>query len=236
MISKELFDASVASLGLSLPSNAFDLFDAYAQALVAYNEKVNLTAITAPDEIVIKHFADSLSVLRFVSLPPGASVCDVGTGAGFPGMCIALARPDLRVTLFDSIDKKLAFLRELRQQLSIPVEIVTIRAEDAGKKPQYREKFDLVTARAVSQLNILSEYCVPLVKEQGCFAPLKAKLSAEEAQRGIGAAANLGAKLSSREVYTLPDGAQRELVIFQKISATPAKYPRNAAQISKKPL
>lgn len=236
MISKELFDSSLQGTGLQLPEPAFDLFDTYAESLTAYNEKVNLTAITAPDEIVVKHFVDSLSLLRFVSLPAGAKLCDVGTGAGFPGMCIAIARPDLRVTLFDSVNKKLEFLRFLSRELSVPVEIVTIRAEEAGRRGAYRETFDLVTARAVSQLNVLSEYCVPLVKTNGLFAPMKARLSSEEAQRGIGAAANLGAKLERREMYALPDGSEREVVIFKKVSATSAKYPRNAAQISKKPL
>ncbi len=236
MISRALFDKSVADIGLQLPERAFDLFDAYAEALTDYNEKVNLTAITAPDEVVIKHFIDSISLLRFVSLNDGAKICDVGTGAGFPGMCLAIARPDLQVTLFDSVNKKLEFLRILSMELAVPVEIVTIRAEDAGRKGEYREQFDLVTARAVSQLNVLSEYCVPLVKKNGLFAPMKAKLSEEEAQRGIGAAANLGAKLRRRELYALPNGSEREILIFEKINATSAKYPRNAAQISKKPL
>ena len=236
MISKELFDRCAALLSFPLPANAFDVFDFYASSLVEYNKKVNLTAITEPDEIVTKHFLDSLLLLNAVDLPTGAAACDVGTGAGFPGMCLAIARQDLRVTLFDSVNKKLAFLRFFSREAGIPVEIVTVRAEDAGQDPAFRARFDLCTARAVAQLNKLAEYCVPLVTLGGVFAPLKTPLSREEAQRGIGAAANLGANLKERRLYTLPDGAEREVPIFQKVSLTPSKYPRNAAQITKKPL
>lgn len=236
MISKELFDRCMAQANITLPETAFDVFDRYAAALVDYNKKVNLTAITAPDEIVTKHFLDSLLLLRCVSVPTGASVCDVGAGAGFPGMCLAIARPDLRVTLFDAVNKKLDFLRAFSGEVGVPAQIVHIRAEEAGRSPRYRETFDLVTARAVAQLGLLAEYCVPLVKVGGVFAPLKAPLSAEEAQRGIGAAANLGAKLLERKRYALPDGAEREVPVFEKKSQTPPKYPRNPAQIAKKPL
>ena len=236
MISKELFDRAAALLSFPLPANAFGLFDAYAEALVTYNEKVNLTAITDPDEIVTKHFLDSLFLLNAVSPAENAAVCDVGTGAGFPGLCLAIARPDLRVTLFDSVNKKLAFLRSFSGEAGIPVAIVTVRAEDAGRDPAYRERFDLCTARAVAQLNRLAEYCVPLVKPGGLFAPLKAPLSPEEAQRGIGAAANLGARLTNRLRYRLPDGSDREVPVFEKTAPTPTKYPRNPAQIAKKPL
>lgn len=236
MISKELFDRAAALLSFPLPENAFARFDVYAQRLTDYNEKVNLTAITDPDEIVVKHFLDSLLLLNAVSLPAGAAVCDVGTGAGFPGMCLALARPDLKITLFDSVNKKLEFLRLLASELDLPVSVVTIRAEDAGRSPLYREAFDLATARAVAQLNKLSEYCLPLVRVGGLFAPMKAPMSAEEWQRGVGAAANLGAKLKVRRAYALPDGAEREVPVFEKIKITPPKFPRNAAQIAKKPL
>lgn len=236
MISKELFDRCAALLNEPLPSDAFEKFDFYAESLVSYNEKVNLTAITAPDEIVVKHFLDSLLLLNCVSLSAGAAVCDVGAGAGFPGMCLAVARPDLRITLFDAVNKKLEFLRFLARETGVDAEIVHIRAEEAGRTPVYREKFDLCTARAVAQLNVLAEYCVPLVKKGGLFAPLKAPLSAEEAQRGIGAAANLGAKVKERKRYTLPDGAEREVPVFEKSEHTPPKFPRNAAQIAKKPL
>ena len=223
-------------MGVTLTEEGADRLDLYALRLVEYNEKVNLTAITAPDEIVNKHFVDSLMLLKYAPLAAGVSVCDVGTGAGFPGLVLLAALPDLKVTLMDSINKKLEFSRLLAAELGLSADIVTIRAENAGKRPEYRERFDVVTARAVAQLNLLAEYCVPLVKVGGVFAPLKAVLSDEERQRGCGAAAALGAGAAKKHRYTLPDGSEREIVVFKKNSATPGRYPRYAAQIAGKPL
>lgn len=236
MISKELLLSGCAEMGVTISEEAADRLDLYARRLVEYNEKVNLTAITAPDEIVNKHFVDSLTLLKYAPLSAGASLCDVGTGAGFPGLVLLAAVPELKVTLMDSVNKKLDFSRALVSELGLSADIVTIRAEDAGKRPEYRETFDVVTARAVAQLNLLAEYCVPLVKVGGVFAPLKAVLSDEERQRGCGAAANLGAAVDEKHRYTLPDGSEREIVIFKKNAPTPGRYPRNAAQIAKKPL
>ena len=235
-ISEELLQKSVAAFGLTPDARAVERLDAYARLLTAYNEKVNLTAITDPDGIVIRHFSDSLALSGLTSLADGASVCDVGTGAGFPGVCLLIAAPTLRLTLMDAVNKKLEFIRMLLRELDLTADVVHCRAEDAGRDPAYRETFDLVTARAVSQLNVLAEYCMPLVKVGGTFAPLKASLSAEEKQRGFGAAAALGGKLVSEKRYTLADGSARELILFEKVSQTSTKYPRGAAQISKKPL
>lgn len=235
-ISKELLLNGCTQLGITISETAVDRLDTYAKLLIDYNEKVNLTAITKPDDIVNKHFVDSLCLTRFVELTDGKKLCDVGTGAGFPGVVMLVYNPELKVTLFDSVNKKLDFIRFLVSELGLSAEIVTIRAEEAGKNPIYREKFDVVTARAVASLNVLSEYCVPLVKTGGVFAPLKAVLSDEEEQRGFGAAANLGAKVCKKEIYTIPDGSSREIIIFNKVSPTLPKFPRNAAQISKKPL
>ena len=235
-ISEELFRTGCAALGYSPDADTVLRFDAYARLLVDYNKKVNLTAITAPDEIVNKHFIDSLFLMKYVLMADGVSLCDVGTGAGFPGMALLCANPALQVTLMDSINKKLNYLRLLTVELGLSAEIVQIRAEDAGKQPQYRERFQIVTARAVAQLNVLSEYCVPLVRQNGVFVPMKAVLSAEELQRGVGAAAVLGAKNIKTERYTIPDGSERELIFFKKISTTSSRYPRHGSQISKKPL
>lgn len=236
MISKELFDACIREIGVSLPENAFAQFDSYAKLLVEYNEKVNLTAITDPDGITVKHFADSLYFLKHVAVPEGVCLCDVGTGAGFPGVCLKLARPDIKLTLFDSVNKKLDFLRFLSKELGFDAEIVHARAEEAGQTPQYRGHFDFATARAVAALNKLCEYCVPLVKQGGYFVPLKAELSEEERTAGYAAARILGAKLSREVRYTLPNGDGRELLIFEKKSQTPTKYARVSAQIAKSPL
>lgn len=236
MISKELLLSGCREIGFEPDENALDRFDAYAALLKDYNEKVNLTAITDPDGIVVKHFIDSLYLTKFVPLQKDMKAADVGTGAGFPGVALLIAEPGLCLTLFDSVNKKLDFIRFLLKELGLEAQVITSRAEDAGRKPEFREKFDLVTARAVAQMNMLSEYCVPLVKNGGLFAPLKAPLSVEEEQRGFCAAANLGCKIEKKVLYTLPDGSEREVILCRKTSATPAKYPRNAAQISKKPL
>ena len=232
----EALQAQAAAFGVVLSDKQLCQFDLYAAELIAYNEKVNLTAITAPEEIVTKHFVDSLALLGQIEIPEGATLADVGTGAGFPGMALLIARPDLRVMLMDSVNKKLEFLRQLSVKLELTPEIVHIRAEDAGKDPKYREQFDIVTARAVSQLNKLAEYCVPLVKPGGEFVPLKAPLSEEEAASGKAAAGKLGCRLLTVKQYEIPCGDSREVPIFEKRSHTPSNYPRPAAQIAKNPL
>lgn len=236
MISKELFEKSCHELGLSISSEAIDRFDKYAELLVGYNNKVNLTAITAPDDIVIKHFADSLCLMKYVELSNDKKIIDVGTGAGFPGAALLCAAPELNITMIDSVNKKLDFIRFLLKELGLDARVITIRAEDAAKKQEFREKFDVVTSRAVAALNVLAEYSVPLVKVGGLFAPLKAVLSADEDQRGCSAIANLGGKVKNKIKYFIPDGSEREIIIAQKISQTSSKYPRAYAQISKKPL
>lgn len=236
MISKELLKTSCENLGIDISDEAIDRFDLYAERLVAYNEKVNLTAITAPDDIVIKHFADSLCLAKYVELDGSKRIIDVGTGAGFPGAALLCCNPELNITMIDSVNKKLDFIRSLVKELGLSADIITIRAEEAAKKKEFREQFDVVTSRAVAALNVLSEYSVPLVKVGGVFSPLKAVLSPEEAQRGLGAIANLGAKVESRNRYKIPDGSEREIIIAKKVSQTSSKYPRAYAQISKKPL
>ncbi|MBR3767670.1 MAG: 16S rRNA (guanine(527)-N(7))-methyltransferase RsmG [Clostridia bacterium] len=236
MISKELLHKSCETLGIDITTDALDRFDKYAELLVDYNNKVNLTAITEPDDIVIKHFADSLCLKKFVELTPDKKLLDVGTGAGFPGAALLCSDPSLNITMIDSVNKKLDFIRFLVKELGLSAEIITIRAEDAAKKKEFREKFDIVTSRAVASLNVLAEYSLPLVKVGGIFAPLKAVLSPEEDQRGCGAIANLGGKIISKNIYTIPDGSEREIIIAKKISQTSPKYPRAFSQISKKPL
>lgn len=235
MISKELLVQSCEIMGIKISSEAIERFDKYAELLVDYNNKVNLTAITAPDEIVIKHFVDSLCLTKYVDIS-GKRVIDVGTGAGFPGAALLCAYPESDITMIDSVNKKLDFIRFLIKELGLQGNVITIRAEDAAKKPEFREKYDIVTSRAVASLNVLSEYSIPLVKVGGLFTPLKAVLSKEEDSRGCSAIANLGAKVKNKYKYAIPDGSEREIIIAEKISQTSPKYPRAYAQISKKPL
>lgn len=235
MISKELLKSTCHGFGIELDEIMLERFDEYAARLVEFNNKVNLTAITEPEAIVYRHFSDSLTLLDAYSPKIGASLCDVGTGAGFPGAALLIVRNDLKLTLFDSVNKKLNFLRELLPSLGLSADIVSIRAEDAGKG-EYREHFDVVTARAVAGLNTLSEYCVPLVKVGGVFAPMKTPLSDEERTRGKSALSQLGSHISAEKHYTLPDGSERLIIIAEKTSPTPKQFPRISAKISKSPL
>ena len=236
MISKELLLQCAAEFECSLNEETLNKFDRYAAELIAYNQKVNLTAITDPDEIVVKHFADSLALLHFVSFQKNNTVADVGTGAGFPGVPLLIAGPSLQVTLFDAVNKKLEFLRYLIRELDLQADIVHIRAEEAGRLPEYREQFDFVTARAVAQLRILSEYCLPLVRVGGSFLSMKGSISDEEKTNGLAAFQKLGAQVYDDVFYHIHNGDERNLIIAKKVSHLSPKYPRNMGQIAKKPL
>ena len=235
-ISEELLIKCAEEFGMNLSDDVVLKFDTYAKELVNYNEKVNLTAITEPDDIVIKHFADSLAFFKYSGIGKGDSVADVGTGAGFPGVPVLIAGDDLDVTLFDAVNKKLDFIRHLLKELDLKANVVHIRAEDAGKMPEYREKFDYVTARAVAQLRILSEFCIPLVKVGGKFVSMKGSISEEEKTNGISAFSKLGTELYDDIIYNIHNGDERNIIIGKKISQVSSKYPRNMGQISKKPL
>lgn len=205
----------------------------YAEFLVEYNHKVNLTAITEPRDILVKHFIDSVVLLRFLSIQNEASIIDVGTGAGFPSVPIKIFRPDLKITLLDSLDKRITFLKLLCDKLDIEAEFVHGRAEDISKMTEYREKFDFSCARAVANLSTLSEYCLPFVNVGGSFISLKGPN--EDISSAKGAIELLGGELADVTDYEI-DGEGRRLVQVKKISQTPPKYPRNSAQIKKKPL
>ncbi len=235
-ISEELLIICAKEFGMDLSQDVVLKFDTYAKELVSYNEKVNLTAITEPDDIVIKHFADSLAFFKYSGIGKGNSVADVGTGAGFPGVPVLIAGDSLNVTLFDAVNKKLDFIRHLLNELDLKADVVHIRAEDAGKMPDYREKFDYVTARAVAQLRILSEFCIPLVKVGGKFVSMKGSISEEEKINGIAAFSKLGTQLYDDIIYNIHNGDERNIIIGKKISQVSSKYPRNMGQISKKPL
>ncbi|MCQ2490491.1 MAG: 16S rRNA (guanine(527)-N(7))-methyltransferase RsmG [Ruminococcus sp.] len=211
----------------------YDKMNIYAEFLVGYNRNVNLTAITEPHDILIKHFVDSAAVLNFVDIPENSSLIDVGTGAGFPSVPIKLFRNDIKLTLLDSLDKRITFLKLLCEKLGIEAEFIHGRAEDIADLPEYREKFDFSCARAVANLAVLSEYCLPFVKVGGKFFSLKGpNEQIESAENAINV---LGGCCDQVNDYSI-DGDQRRIVQVNKISQTPSKYPRNSAQIKKKPL
>lgn len=236
MIDKKNFTEELERLGVSVSDRQFEKFDKYAEMLVSYNEKVNLTALTSPEDIAEKHFIDSILPFLHFSPKEGASVIDVGTGAGFPSCPLKIVREDIALTLVDSLNKRVNFLNMLSQNLSLDAKCIHARAEELGKDLDYREKFDIATARAVANLPMLCEYCLPFVKVGGYFAALKGSRGADEAKEAYTAIKTLGGKLQEVYEYSLPSGDNRTLIIIKKISQTPPKYPRNKGMMTKKPL
>ena len=208
----------------------------YFEELVRVNKYMNLTAITEPDEVIVKHFCDSLALVKYANIKEGAKVADIGTGAGFPGVVVKIAREDIDLTLMDASGKRISFLTELCEKLGIEVECVHIRAEQAGVDTDYREEFDVVTSRAVAELRVLNEYCLPLVKVNGKFVALKGKNGCDEVNLAKPSIAILGGKLTKVYEYSLFDAGERTVVEIKKIKKTSAKYPRHNSQIKSKPL
>lgn len=236
MINKALLKNEAEKIGIVLDEIALDRFDMYAEMLVETNKTLNLTSIVEPDEIVYKHFIDSLSLLSCIKLSEGAKVIDVGTGAGFPGVALLIARPDLDITLLDGTNKRLVFIENVLKKLGLSANIVHMRAELCSKNSDFRENYDLVTARAVANLNMLSEYCMPFVRVGGIFASMKAAKADEEVILAKGAINLLGGQIGDVKHFNIENCGERYIIIIKKISQTPSKYPRASAQISKKPL
>ena len=218
---------------LGLTEEMYRKFDIYAEFLVEYNKNVNLTAITDPVEILYKHFIDSVLMLKYAEIKPNSSVIDVGTGAGFPSVPAKIYDESLKITLLDSLNKRISFLQQLCEKLQIDAEFVHGRAEDIAKLPVYRETFDISCARAVANMSLLSEYCLPFVGVGGRFIALKGPN--EDISSGLNAVKILGGDVSRETNYDV-EGDSRKIVIVNKISQTPPKYPRNSAQIKKKSL
>jgi len=214
-----------------LSAEQLALFETYYAMLADWNTRVNLTAITEPEDVAKKHFLDSLAAAPY--LKPSASIVDVGTGAGFPGLPLLIFRPDLKVTLMDSLQKRLVFLEAVCKELKLKAELVHARAEDAGQNPKYREKFDVALTRAVSALPVLCELTLPLVKVGGTSIAYKGD-SAEELAASGNALSVLHA--TAERVVIPADYGARELVILTKNGTTPKQYPRKAGTPSKNPL
>lgn len=232
----EILAARGAEAQLSFTEEQLAQFTRYYELLVETNKVMNLTAITEPEEIAVKHMVDSL--LAYEDGMQGKTLVDVGTGAGFPGVPLKIYCPSLRVTLVDSLGKRLRFLEQVIDELGLKgIRCEHLRAEDAGRSKKHREQYDYVTARAVARLSVLSEYCLPLAKKGGQFIALKGSRFAEEIEEGEAAVKILGGKIISAEPVKLPgldDG--RAIIKIAKIKATPAQYPRKAGTPEKQPL
>mgnify|MGYP000766452068 CR=1 FL=1 len=234
MIDKNRLEQKCSMWNIALTGDQLDQLDAFAQILVDYNQKVNLTAITDPEGIEDKHFLDSL---LFASQPEVAGkMVDVGAGAGFPGIVTKIYKPELELTLMEPTGKRVEFLKYACAQLGLTgVEFAKERAEEAARKV-WREQFDIASARAVAALPVLSEYCLPLVKVGGRFIAMKGPEADAEAKAAANALKKLGGRYEETRQFTLPDGSARGLVFCKKISQTPTVYPRNGGKIAKKPL
>lgn len=236
----EIFAKNLAQHGYELSEKQKQQFETYYQELVTVNEKVNLTRITDKDEVYAKHFYDSVTpLLVFGDLFKGEkTLADVGAGAGFPSLPMKILQPELKVTIIDSLGKRLNFLKDLIAKLDLKnVTLVHARAEDAGQDPKLREKFDLVTARAVARMSVLSEYCLPLVKKSGYMVALKGPKAQDELKDAKKALKTLGGQLDQVKELTLPDSDdERTLIVVKKVASTPKKYPRQAGTPNRKPL
>ena len=209
----------------------------YFELLVEWNEKINLTAITDPQGVAVKHFADSLTFFNYVDVPENSSIVDIGTGAGFPGVVLKIARPDIKLTLLDSLQKRLTFLDTVLNELNLDAELVHSRAEEGGNDIDMRESYDFAVSRAVAQLNVLSELCIPYVRLSGSFVALKGSDAQNEIQNSKRAIQALGGKIKKVSEFDLPmDGGNRTIIEIEKIQPTPDKYPRQFGKIKSKPL
>lgn len=234
---KDLLQNYIKDYKITLTENQYEQFQKYFELLAEWNEKMNLTAITDESGVALKHFADSLSLLNFVDIPQNSSLADVGTGAGFPGVVLKIARPDIKLTLIDSLNKRLVFLGEVCAQLGIEAELIHSRAEDGARDEKLRESFDFAVSRAVARMNVLSEYCLPYVKVGGAFCTMKGAQANEEFKESLNAINTLGGKLEKKYFFELPEnGGERAIAVVRKVKNTPQKYPRQSGKIKAKAL
>lgn len=237
-MNKEAFYQALENQGISLSDFQKAQFETYFQTLVEWNEKMNLTAITDEEEVYLKHFYDSVTAAFYMDFNQPLHICDVGAGAGFPSIPLKIVFPELKVTIVDSLKKRISFLNHLATQLELSdVAFYHDRAENFGKNAKFREQYDVVTARAVARLSVLSELCLPLAKVGGTFLVMKASGFQDEMEDAAFAVQFLGGEVRNVEAFSLPEeDSERNIAIIDKRRKTPKKYPRKAGTPNKSPL
>ncbi|ARD58163.1 16S rRNA (guanine(527)-N(7))-methyltransferase RsmG [Bacillus safensis] len=234
----EQFTAALEEKGITLSPVQLEQFETYFRMLVEWNEKMNLTSITEKEEVYLKHFYDSISAAFFIDFHKVTTICDIGAGAGFPSIPLKICFPHLHVTIVDSLQKRITFLNELAKGLNLQdTTFYHDRAETFGQRKEKRESYDLVTARAVARLSVLSELCLPLVKKKGLFVALKASAADEEMQAGKKAVTVLGGEVVEKHSFVLPlEESERNIIVIEKKKQTPKKYPRKPGTPNKSPI
>jgi 16S rRNA (guanine527-N7)-methyltransferase len=234
----EQFAANLREKGISLSSEQLGQFEIYFETLVEWNEKMNLTAITDKAEVYLKHFYDSITASFYFDFTKPFHLCDVGAGAGFPSIPLKIVFPHIEVTIVDSLNKRISFLNHLAKELKLEnVHFIHDRAETFGVNPNFRENFEVVTARAVARMSVLSELCLPLVKVGGHFIAMKAAHAKDELEIGQKAITTLGGRLEDMHTFTLPmEESERNILIIKKEKQTPKKYPRKPGTPGKTPI
>ena len=232
----KIFNNYLEKLNLTLTEEQIEKFYNYMNLLIEWNKKINLTAIIEPKDIILKHFIDSLTIVKYIK--EGETIIDVGTGAGFPGIPLKIAREDLKITLADSLNKRINFLNEVINKLDLKnIETIHTRAEELGKNKKYREKFDIATSRAVANMSTLSEYLIPFIKVKGrciCMKSSDIDTELENAKKAINI---LGCEIESKDKFNLPNSdLGRSVIILRKVKNTPSKFPRKAGTPAKEPI
>ena len=223
--------------GIEITEKMYEKLEKYSEMMLHYNEFINLTAITEPEEIKEKHFLDSVTLILSEKLENGCTLIDIGAGAGFPSVPVKIVREDINLTMLDSLNKRISFLNDVVEALEMKnARAIHLRAEEGGKNKDLREKFDVATARAVADLSVLSEYALPFVKTGGYFVAMKGSSPEEETNNAKKAIKEMGGQIEEVKEIVLPSGIRHSLIIIKKIKNTPAKYPRKAGKPSKEPI